>query len=555
MKYVKMEYPDGTIHNTLVMDFNHSNDKDVDYIDYYDMTDDKRLYSIVKNENGKYYKDSSVSDYTYDELSKNVTEKDLNELPEEMKNYKENTKDDSKYELNFEVYNTDTGYFIASTIAEAFHLPKKYRTKKINNVICVPVTEEEINRIEVISNQGIPTLKHKMVNELNVQIQTQAEFIVYHMSDPDRYFVIESICNKYEVGLGTHYINGNLCKKINYDEIKLIEERSQDDNPCLKSKIVDLVFTKPIVEVYKNEETNRKYIKEEICSQNNIGIGHHYIDNNLYKEVNDTELDKLNKKNELRYKNLQFQKLIVKFIVYVDENAGRHFIEKEISEKLGIGRGTHFIGSKKCKEVTLKEIKEVVESSLYGSIQYEPNYIFLQFDKNKTKVEEKEEEQTIVYKDKNNNNKLYAKKEDCDKYNIGNKNSFKYINNQECYEISLIELTRIKNPIVRTVYLLKEVDFEIVKDIEKETYIVCNYEDYKFIEKEIANRYNIDYSTIINVDGKKFVEIKEEDLNKIDIIRKDVNIKPTTNDKEEINNMLDEIKEDTNNIDDIKKIK
>ena len=36
MKYVKMEYPDGTIHNTLVMDFNHSNDKDVDYIDYYE---------------------------------------------------------------------------------------------------------------------------------------------------------------------------------------------------------------------------------------------------------------------------------------------------------------------------------------------------------------------------------------------------------------------------------------------------------------------------------------------------------------------------------------
>ena len=552
MKFVKMEYPDGTIHNTLVMDFNHSIDKDVDYIDYYDMTDDKRLYSVVKMENGKYYKDSSVSDYTYDELSENIIKKDLNELPEEMNNYQQNTKDDSKYELEFEVYNTDTGYFVASTIAEAFHLPKKYRTKKINNVICVPVTEEEINRIEVISNQGIPTLKHKIVNELHQQLQTQAEFIVYHMSDPDRYFVTESISNKYEVGLGTHYINGNLCKQINNDEIKLIEERSQNDNPCLKSKIVDLVFTKPIVEVYKNEETNRKYKKEEICSQNNIGIGHHYIDNNLYKEVNDTELDKLNKKNELRYKNLQFQKFVIKFIVYVDENAGRHFIEKETSTKLGIGKGIHFIGSKECKEVTLKEIKEVVDSSLYGSIQYEPNYIYLQFDKKKTKVEEKEEEQTIVYKDKNNNNKLYTKKEDCDKYNIGNKNSFKYINNQECYEISLIELTRIKNPVVRTVYLLKEVDFEIVKDIEKESYIVCNYEDYKFIEKEIANKYNINYSTEINVDGKKFVEINETDLNKIDIIRKDVNIKPTNNDKEEINNMLDELKEDTDNI---KKIK
>ena len=556
MKYVKMEYPNGTIHNTLVMDFNHSNDKDVDYIDYYDMTDDKRLYSIVKNENGKYFKDSSVSDYTYDELSENVTKKDLNELPEEMKNYKENTKDDSKYELNFEVYNTDTGYFIASTIAEAFHLPKKYRTKKINNVICVPVTEEEINRIEVISNQGIPTLKHVMVNELDHQLQTQTEFIVHHIPDIDKYFINEEICRKYNVGSGIHFINGELCKQVKYNDIKEIEEKSKEENPCLKATIKDLVFAKQIVEIYQNEDTNKLFVKDDICNQNNIGKGYHYIDNILYKEINNDELLKLQNSNyEIKYKKLQFQKLIIKFIVYVDENAGRYFIENETSAKLGIGRGTHFIGSKKCKEVTLKEIKEVVESSLYGSIQYEPNYIFLQFEKNKTKVVEKEEEQTIVYKDKNNNNKLYAKKEDCDKYNIGNKNSFKYINNQECYEISLIELTRIKNPVVRTVYLLKEVDFEIVKDIEKETYMVCNYEDYKFIEKEIANKYNIDYSTVINVDGKKFVEVNEADLNKIDIIRKDVNIKPTTNDKEEVNNMLDEVKEDNNSIDDIKKIK
>ena len=62
------------------------------------------------------------------------------------------------------------------------------------------------------------------------------------------------------------------------------------------------------------------------------------------------------------------------------------------------------------------------------------------------------------------------------------------------------------------------------------------------------------YSDDLEKQGLKFVEVNEADLNKIDIIRKDVNIKPTTNDKEEVNNMLDELKED-NNIDDIKKIK
>ena len=103
---------------------------------------------------------------------------------------------------------------------------------------------------------------------------------------------------------------------------------------------------------------------------------------------------------------------------------------------------------------------------------------------------------------------MYAKKEDCLLYKIGDQNKFKYVNNQECYEISLIELTRIKKPVVRTVYLLPEVDFEIVK---KEPYLVCNYNDYKFIAKEIAQKYNINYTNTITVDDKIFVEVNEED--------------------------------------------
>ena len=130
MKYVKMEYPDKTVHNALITDYNHSVDMDIDFVDYYDMTEDKKLYAIIKEVDGVLYKDPTITDYTYDELSKNVIKKDLNELPEEIMNIKENTKDNSKYELEFEVYNTETGYFIASTIAEAFHLNKKFRTKK-----------------------------------------------------------------------------------------------------------------------------------------------------------------------------------------------------------------------------------------------------------------------------------------------------------------------------------------------------------------------------------------------------------------------------------------
>ena len=535
MKYIKMEYPDGSIHNIIVTDYNHSNDKNVDFIDYYDMTERKNLYAIIKNKDGVLYKDSILLNYTYDELIKDSTKKDINELPELINNAKEEEKDNSKYELEFNVYNTDTGLYIASTIAEAFHLSKKYRNKKINDIICVPVTEEEITRIENISAQGIPSLKHKIVNELKVEHQSQAEFIVYHMLDANKYFVLEKVCNDFNVGKGIHYINGNQCKEVSYEDIKKIEEESKDMNPCLKAKFVELTFGKQTIEVFKNNERDKYYINDNKCNEFNIGKGHHYIDSNLYKEVTKEELDLLKNKNiEINYKNLKFNKLIRQFIVYVDESSDRYFIDEQVSETLGIGKGIHFIGNNKCKEVSINEINEITDDTRYGSIQYEPKYMYLQFSSNK-KVEEKpkEEIKTDIYKDKNNNNKLYAKKEDCDKYKIGNIDSFKYINNQECYEISLIELTRIKNPVVKTVHLQKEVEFKFENE---NTFMVCNYEELKFIDEEVAKKYNIAYETAIKVNDKRFVQVEDDDIKLLEEVsnlkRKDVNIEPTNkNDK------------------------
>ena len=446
-KEIQMEYPDGSIHNIEVSDFNHNIDKNIDYIDYYDLNENKSMYAILKNIDGEYYKDSNVYDYTYDELSKNINKIDINLLPNKIKNIK-NT---SKYELEFEVYDTDTGSYIASSIAEAFHLNKKYRNKKINNVICIPVTEEEIKRIELISNQGIPCLKAKRVNQ-NILEQAQIEFNVYHLTEVNKYFVNDDICKLYDVGTGTHYINSELCREVTYEDVRKIEEQSKDKNPCLKAVFKDLTFSKKTVEAYTNNK-NTYYINDDICENKNIGRGHHYINDILYKEVTKEEIEKLKEMNiNVEFKELKFKKLIQEFIVYVDVNADRYFINEKDSNILKIGKGTHYIGDKLCREITQNEIKDVQNNSLYNDSLYEPKYIYLQFSK-ETTIEKKEEiEKTDVYKDKNNHNKLFVKVEDCRKYKIGDKNSFKYINNNECYEISLIELTKIIKPVVKTVY-------------------------------------------------------------------------------------------------------
>lgn len=336
MKFIKMEYPDGTMHDTMVTDYKHSLDKGIDFIDYHDINEDKNFYAIVKEVDGVLYKDPTITDYTYDELSKNTKELSLDDLPGEIKNLKNNN---SKYELEFEVYSTDTGLYIASTIAEAFHLSKKYRHKIIDNVVCVPVTEEEVKRIEIISSQGIPALKRKIINEYNHDHQAQAEFSVYHIPSNNKYFIQEKLCNEFNVGYGVHYINGIQCKEVLFDDIKKIEEDSKYKTTCLKANFMELSFGKRFVNVYKNDEKEKFYIKNEQCEQYNIGRGHHYINSDLYKEVSKSELESLeNQRIELKYTSLKFNRLIQQFAVFVDDDSKRLFIDVETSETLGIGK-------------------------------------------------------------------------------------------------------------------------------------------------------------------------------------------------------------------------
>ena len=554
MKYVQMEYPDGTIHNTLVTGYKHSQDKDVDFIEYFDMTDNKKLYTIIKDIDGTIFKDSIELDYTYDELAKNSIKKDIKDLPDMIDNIKVNSKSKkNNYELEFEVYYTDTGLYIASSIAEAFHLNKNYKNKKINNVICVPVSEEEIKRIEIISSQGVPALKARTINLHNIAYQSQALFIVYEVEELNKFFVQEEICRKYKVGKGMHYINGVQCREVEYEDIHRIEELSKNDNPCLKARFVKLSFsnTKESLKVYKNPSTNKMYLENNICEENNIGKGIHYIDNKLYKEVTKEEINKINKKYNIKYKDLKFKNSIKDFIVYVDELSNRFFIENSIAKDLELGKGTHYIGDKLCKEITIQEIKDIVKSTKYSDIKYEPKYLFLTFDKKKKINEENNISKTIVYKDVNNNNKLYAKKEDCIKYNIGNKEKFKYINNQECYEISLIDLTKIVKPVIKTVHLQKEISFKKKETKEeKKRFLVCKFDKFYFISYDLAIKYDIAYKAEIKVDGEKFVQIRRKDIQKIEELsnmeREIIEI-VQNNKEEDLNQMLDDKYENKEN--------
>ena len=44
MKVIQIEYPDKNVHKVVVSEYNHSNDTNLDYINYYDLANDRNMY-------------------------------------------------------------------------------------------------------------------------------------------------------------------------------------------------------------------------------------------------------------------------------------------------------------------------------------------------------------------------------------------------------------------------------------------------------------------------------------------------------------------------------
>lgn len=418
MRIIQMEYPDKNIHKIVVSEYNHSKDTELDYINYYDLANDRNMYSILREEDGKIYNDTNLYDYTYNDLTRNIEKKEIDDLPYVIPCYIE--KEESLYQEDF--------------------------------------TKDQ---------------------------QITQKFTVYHIKETNKLFVAAELCEQYNVGHGLYFINGIKCNNVTEKEIKGMEEKTKNQNICLEAETKNISFQKQ--------------------EQKNIG------------QIN----------------------------VYVDNDTNRMYVE----DSLGIGKGIFYIGTNRCKEVKPEDLEN-----------YEVEYLIMNFNTNK---KEEKNELVTVYKDKNNNNKLYITKDNCNKYNIGNLNNFKYINNQECYEISLEELSMLNeskhddvtvNTNVSTVYLQKEVQQVINRKTEEkndqieekndqieETFLVCKYQGIYFIDTEIAIKYGIECRNEVDVEGRIFTEVSEEDIKMIEemtkesyikMIRKEVKIEENTKEEE-----------------------
>lgn len=137
MKYLKLEYPDKSIHNIIVNNFYK---KDFNYVvSFYDMSESKRKYAnLIKNED-RFYVDSIKEEQNIH----NLEEKNLSLLPK-MLEYKHKEED----KKNITVYKTKYTLFVNERLCNYYKIAKNNNKRKIKGIDCLEITQKDLEEIQ-----------------------------------------------------------------------------------------------------------------------------------------------------------------------------------------------------------------------------------------------------------------------------------------------------------------------------------------------------------------------------------------------------------------------
>ena len=167
MKYLKLKYPNHTIHNIMVKEFGVNENKY--FIAYYDLTEHKEKFSLITKENDTYQQTKIITKNELLKLQSNYNKLNPHILPKEIKCLENedssNTIEKNSKELTFIVYNDATNLYIDEYIAKLFKINNINNSFTINNTKYVQVQQNDIENIEKITQHLNTKLKAKYIKK------------------------------------------------------------------------------------------------------------------------------------------------------------------------------------------------------------------------------------------------------------------------------------------------------------------------------------------------------------------------------------------------------
>lgn len=452
VKFIKLEYPDQSIHNVMVTHFGYNKKLNKYFIHYYDMAESKPMYTILEKSEDILLKDPFLDKIPYTELTNNYQELNLNLLPKEIACKKSTDKMEVQKTALFLVYNTGHGLYINSNLCQKFNIGKEDNAITIKGIKCYEVNTDEIDNIERTTENQNPALKAKY--EIVYEKQSATKFTVYHTTNTNEFFIAASVCERYGIkGIRKTTIDGVTHYKVTKSDIEKIENLTENQNPCLKAEYKDI------------------YLKRE----------------KVEKET--TTANKQSQKAFIYYNDLTNHKL------YID----RKIYELAKALKIEIEGKAKIIDNKNCYSVTLTQLKQIEQTSNYKGI--EKNVIL---EKDNTIITP-----IIAYQDKKTGT-IYLPT----KYNLvkPENHNLKTIMNKECLEMTISELEQIYNQkiIIVSIYLKERKQQKLVICSFKDKFYISQNDINSLTNKwNNKGKIKVDGQIYYNVTENDMVELKK----------------------------------------------
>lgn len=453
---INLEYPDFSVHDIVATDLYYNKGKDTYILNYYDLTLNNSMYTVLSRINGRLVKNPFMEGEEIAELALDARPADMGILADNIRCLKVPLKKpETQRVAQFDVFTDGNNYYLRRNLAQRFGVGAIDQADSYNGL--VRVSNEDINRIAGITMND--SVRLEPIYHSIARTQKAALFIV--LDDDRNLYITRNLAQQFGMdhGFALRY-RSMAWTKVSAAEVQEIEERTKNNPTCLKPKYERI--TK--FNTRKNTQSNDKPIRREKA---------------LFRVLDDGE-------------NL--------------------FIIRILAKQYGVDHGYAFRKDDlEWTRVSLADVKRIEELTANSLVALNPNFEKI------NKVEDNlkpTKSFTVVIDVLVDGEDLYVRKEVADRFNI-NGNSQAY-DSYVWVRVSEADLARIKvnynnrNALVEFKYnqmkktKVNENEFEVLVDGENQ-----------YISIDLVNRFAIDNTGVITVNGKNYAKVSDRDIKKI----------------------------------------
>ncbi len=453
---INLEYPDFSIHDIVATDLYYNKGKDTYILNYYDLTLNNSMYTVLSRINGRLVKNPFMEGEEIAELALDARPADMGILANSIRCLKVPLKKpETQRVAQFDVFTDGNNYYLRRNLAQRFGVASNNQEDVPDGL--VRVSNDDINRIVGLTMND--SVRLEPIYHSIARTQKAALFIV--LDDDRNLYITRNLAQQFGMdhGFALRY-RSMAWTRVSAAEVQEIEERTKNNPTCLKPKYERI--TK--FNTRKNTQSNDKPIRREQA---------------LFRVLDDGE-------------NL--------------------FIIRILAKQYGVDHGYAFRKDDlEWTRVSLADVKRIEELTANSLVALNP--IFEKINKVEDNLKPTKSF-TVVIDVLVDGEDLYVRKEVADRFNI-NGNSQAY-DSYVWVRVSEADLARIKvnynnrNALVEFKYnqmkktKVNENEFEVLVDGENQ-----------YISIDLVNRFAIDNTGVITVNGKNYAKVSDRDIKKI----------------------------------------